>query len=175
MKYILVATMILLALMATPVLADDGDKTPDRSSATMTGHSLARAQVGSNPWGCMAKSHYPHESTDTPGQGWINAKSDIECTVAPGAHNWEMIQILRRSSYYGWVQIAVTYSQCPSGIGDPDCSATMMRAYTHWQCFSGTTTYDYKLSTPHEMQVGDDTYTAYTTVTARDVTCTNNG
>ena len=121
MKYYLAGFIIVIGLIVSvsPVIAD-GEPPVNEAEKVLTGESDgpsgASANFTGNPWGCKGKSHYPHESTKKPGRGWIQAKSDIECTIAPPAGSeMRILQQLYRSSYYGWVQVAVKYSQCPIG------------------------------------------------------------
>ena len=160
-------------------LEDDGEPEETQEAEAFT--LATSSTLTGNPYGCKGKSHYPHESTQKPGRGWIQAKSDIECTVAPPlGSEWRMIQILYRSSYWGWIQIAVKYSQCPLKVGKPDCDPTKMRGYVKWQCFRGETFYNYRATTSHRLIVGDQSYTARTAVQTGDwdergtVQCTNN-
>ena len=181
MKYLTVAFIVVAGIlfMTMPAYADEGEPTDE--SRTALGSEFTYQEIPGNPYGCDGISHYPHESTVDPGRGWIQAKADITCDIAPPlGSEWRMIQILYRSSYLGWVQIAVKYSECPIGTGNPDCSPTDMRAYIKWQCFKGVTYYNYRQVTRHRLIVGDDSYTARTAVQTGDwdepgtVKCTNN-
>ena len=161
MKY-LIPVMIVIGLLfaVNRAYADDppGEVDPENeapATAELGGECGGNADsIGGNVWGCNGKSHWPYQSTDTPGRGWINAKSDIVCNAAPPAQSWSMLQTLFRSSYYGWELVGVKYSECPTRVGAPYCGATKMRAYTTWRCLPGTTYYNYRLVTRHQLNVG---------------------
>lgn len=115
-----------------------------------------------NPWGCTGWSDNPHESTISPGRGWIQAKSHISCTgYPPSGALWKIEQILRRSSWRGWIQVAPSsgwkVSKCPSGTGGPKCTARTMIAYINWNCPTDTL-YNYEVASYHEIDYGGIQY-----------------
>ena len=91
-----------------------------------------------------------------------------------------MIQILYRSSYYGWVLEEVLFSSCPSSVGKPRCRKRDMRAMLSWECLPGVTHYNYRLETTYQLVVGDEIYSANTSDQSGEwnqpgaVSCTNN-
>ena len=122
--------------------------------------STALSSTG-NPWGCGAKSDYPHESTRNPGPGWIQAKSHTRCTVPPPASSvWTITQELYRSSWTGWRLEAYKVSSCPFRIGAPTCKVSSMTAYINWDCEAGTL-YHYKVQARHQLTVHGEQYGGY--------------
>lgn len=124
------------------------------------GSEVSGAAAGGNPWGCLADSHRPHESTRSPGSGWIQAKSDTTCTFSPppGAQ-WKIVQSLYRSSWRGWAEVTTKTSTCPAGQGNPDCRPKFMRAFINWNCSVGTH-FNYRVVATHYLTVSGTTYSA---------------
>ena len=97
-----------------------------------------------NPWGCAGRSDHPHESTRSPGLGYVQAKAHIVCDqTPPSGHTEEIFQDL--SVWDGsWVTIAQNTSNCPSGTGSPSCYPNstapynMMTAYVNEPCEVGS-------------------------------------
>ena len=116
-----------------------------------------------NPWGCKPVSHWPHESKRILGPGYIQAKSETNCDVAPPAGSRRTVkQTLYRSSWRGWQKIETEYSLCPTANQGPystTCYATWMRAHINWRCKRGTF-YNYRVEADHALIVPSDrTYT----------------
>ncbi len=180
MSHTFCRTTLAIALIVITVLANDGAipvyanggspidsiVSPPNDSGLLkryTGgdtnvRSTAYGEEVDNPWGCEGVSHRPHESKRDPGLGWIQAKSDIDCTVAPPVGSeWSISQRLYRSSWRGWVKVKSKYSSCPDGIGAPDCEPDFMRAYINWRCSQGAM-YNYRVKARHELIVDDIIY-----------------
>ncbi len=126
---------------------DDGhvDDT-DGLMVTEGAHANSGLGTGSvvNPWGCVIRAHDPHESKIDPGPGYVQAKATIECSTAPPLHIASIWQELSKWVGSNFTIEAVKTSYCPSGVGDPDCYATLnggalMRRYINVPCEVGTT------------------------------------
>jgi hypothetical protein len=174
-KILLSITFLFVAVLANgaiaPIYADGGDS-PDSdwfSFTTSESNQLSASVTGSgrsatkdyidNPWGCEAVSHWPHESKRIPGPGYIQAKSETNCDVAPPAGSrWTVKQTLYRSSWSGWRQVETKYSICPTANQGPystTCNPTWMRAYINWRCQKGTF-YNYRVEADHALIVPSD-------------------
>ena len=162
----IVLTIIASGAVA-PINADEGDPFDlfdlvDESgllSSVDSSHGQSTAsETIYNPWGCADKSHWPHESTRDPGPGYIQAKSETDCDVAPPPYAvWGISQTLYRSSWRGWIQVHTAHSTCPDTTGSPDCKAAFMRAYINWRCTPGTS-YNYRVKATHTLTVDGRTY-----------------
>ncbi len=98
-----------------------------------------------NPWGCRTRAHDPHESKGSnPGPGNVQGKTTIECTTTPPPHTAEIVQELSKWNGLTFIPVATKMSNCPSGVGDPDCypnrkGKVLMRGYISAPCEIGTT------------------------------------
>ncbi len=121
-----------------------------------------------NPWLCEPTSHNPHESTRTPGRGYIQAKSDTICqTYPPPGSLWGITQYLYRSTWRGWRLEQVKISTCPAELGSdefgrPTCRSDFMRAFINWRCTKGTR-YNYKVTAHHRLLADGTYYQNYST------------
>ena len=98
--------------------------------------SATASNITVNPWGCRIRAERPHQAHGNPGRGHIRGKATIICsTLPPAGHVATISQELSRWAGSTHTIMAVNYSVCPSGQGDPDCfsnrldDGALMRGY----------------------------------------------
>ena len=129
-----------------------------------------------NEWDCYARSDNPHESSRSPGLGYIQAHTSLICVTTPPGHSENMSLELSRSEGGSWKLKSVTLNYCPGGWGGPTtpqcfpnrtAPRAMMIGTVNWECEDDTTS-SYRQRTLTIMKVGDSTYTARTEATGSD-------
>ncbi len=139
--YTVLAIIAIVAVVATvanptPALADPGiEKDPgvekeddsDLMVVVSSDHDAGasgfaiKAAGEPNPWGCKLNVDSPHESRDDPGPGYIQAKANIQCNVAPPPHTASIWQELSKWEGSKFTILRTKTSYCPSGVGEPKC------------------------------------------------------
>ncbi len=99
------------------------------SDGTAAGAAGATASnITVNPWGCRIRAERPHQAREDPDPGHIRGKATITCrTLPPAGHVATVSQELSRWAGSTHTIMAVNYSVCPSGQGDPDCYPNRLR------------------------------------------------
>ncbi|MGH2750941.1 MAG: DNRLRE domain-containing protein [Actinomycetota bacterium] len=149
-----------------PLFEGDALLWHDSGSSDSGGGEQQMIGGSQNPWGCVIKSHKPHQSTVFPGNGYIQAKSDIICSELPPSNVRTIRQWLYRSSWRGWISVRHSKtSECPAGTpdgtGKPDCTNyagdRIMRAFINWACVTNTE-YVYKVVSVGKLTVDGTVY-----------------
>lgn len=144
---------------ATPIPAGEIKRTADgridNPRLTIAHPPSARLSQGAqlNPWGCMGKTDYPHESA-----GEASTHSRTLCTLV--APHVSVTSQMYRGRFYGAQAVGNAASS------QRDVSNTSQDAVTRWGC-QGVGTYTYGTDSYHEATNGATTYTAYTGNSAR--------
>ncbi len=100
---------------------------PDGSAAGAA--SATASNITVNPWGCRIRAERPHQASGQPKRGHIRGKATITCrTLPPAGHVATISQELSRWAGSTHTIMAVNYSVCPSGQGDPDCFSNRLRS-----------------------------------------------
>ena len=117
----------------------------DDSAAGATSASIA-AQITPNPWGCNIRAERPHQAHRSPKRGHIRGKATITCkTLPPADHVATIAQELSRFEGSDHRIMAVNYSVCPSGQGDPECYSSRLYRGALMQGF---------VTTPRHCEIG---------------------
>ena len=176
-----VVIAVTVAVTTTPDTALASGPPEPRSSDILREVSDDPERNGQrNEWGCTARSDSPHESSDTPGRGWVQAHTTLRCVTRPPSPTTSMVLGLDQKVGIFWSSKSLAINQCPDGFSGPttpQCSPPLpfskglMIGSVNWECEDGSTK-DYRQITRTAMTVDGVTYSATTGRSRDNVYCT---